>query len=107
MDIYFYIILIENQSTVRRGMQQKILRYMISLWAQEIRSGVESLTAIIPMVIYNGIGERWSVSTDLMEAFDIFKDDVFKYRVVDIVELDVKRYLEKEEDILTPIVFYL
>jgi predicted transposase/invertase (TIGR01784 family) len=105
-EVYFYI-LIENQSKVKREMQQKILKYMISLWAEEIRKGVQILPAIIPIVVYNGIGERWNVSTDLMEAFDVFKDDVFRYRVVDIIELDVKKLLEREEDVLTPIVFYL
>ncbi|WP_083790248.1 Rpn family recombination-promoting nuclease/putative transposase [Caldicellulosiruptor hydrothermalis] len=100
-------ILIENQSTVKKEMQQKILKYMIRLWAEEIRKGVQILPAIIPIVVYNGIGERWSISTDLMEAFDIFKDDVFRYKVVDIIELEVKEFLEREKDILLPIVFYL
>ena len=72
-EVYFYI-LIENQSKVKREMQQKILKYMISLWAEEIRKGVQILPAIIPIVVYNGIGERWNVSTDLMEAFDVFRE---------------------------------
>ncbi|ACM61364.1 putative YhgA-like transposase [Caldicellulosiruptor bescii] len=105
-EVYFYI-LIENQSTVKRDMQLRILKYMISLWAQEIRKGVEVLPAIIPIVVYNGIDERWNISTNLMEAFDIFRDDIFKYRVVDIIELDMKKFLEKQEDVLGPIVFYL
>lgn len=88
-------------------MQLRILRYMISLWAQEIRKGVEVLPAIIPIVVYNGIDERWNISTNLMEAFDIFRDDIFKYRVVDIIELDMKKFLEKQEDVLGPVVFYL
>ena len=105
-EVYFYI-LIENQSTVKKEMQQKILKYMISMWADEIRKNVQILPAIIPIVVYNGIGERWNVSTDLMEAFDIFKDDVFRYKVVDIIELDVKELLEIKEDVLLPVVFYL
>ncbi len=71
-EVYFYI-LIENQSTVKRDMPLRILKYMISLWAQEIRKGVEVLPAIIPIVVYNGIDERWNISTNLMEAFDIFR----------------------------------
>jgi hypothetical protein len=88
-------------------MQQKILKYMISIWADEIRKNVQILPAIIPIVVYNGIGERWNISTNLMEAFDIFKDDVFRYKVVDIIELDVKELLEIKEDVLLPVVFYL
>ncbi|ADQ05721.1 hypothetical protein Calow_2218 [Caldicellulosiruptor owensensis OL] len=94
-------------ATVKKEMQQKILKYMISIWADEIRKDVQILPAIIPIVVYNGIGERWSVSTNLIEAFDIFKDDVFRYRVVDIIELDVKELLETKEDVLLPVVFYL
>lgn len=42
-----------------------------------------------------------------MEAFETFKDDVFRYRVVDVCEVDVKKILQKEKDLLTPIIFYL
>ncbi|BCS82115.1 Rpn family recombination-promoting nuclease/putative transposase [Anaerocellum diazotrophicum] len=104
-DVYFYI-LIENQSTVAKDMPERLLRYMISIWAEEIRNGVEKLPAIIPIVVYNGLDRRWEVSTDIIGAFDIFKNDIFKYKVVDIAQIDVKNYLQ-EEDVLTPIIFYL
>jgi len=42
-----------------------------------------------------------------MEAFYIFRNDVFKYKVVDRIELDVKELLETKEDVLLPVVFYL
>ncbi|ABP65708.1 hypothetical protein Csac_0053 [Caldicellulosiruptor saccharolyticus DSM 8903] len=42
-----------------------------------------------------------------MEAFETFKDDVFRYRVVDVSEVDVKKILQEEKDLLTPIIFYL
>lgn len=82
-------------------MPERLLRYMISIWAEEIRNGVEKLPAIIPIVVYNGLDRRWEVSTDIIGAFDIFK-----YKVVDIAQVDIKSYLE-EEDVLTPIIFYL
>ncbi|AZT89419.1 Rpn family recombination-promoting nuclease/putative transposase [Caldicellulosiruptor changbaiensis] len=104
-DVYFYI-LIENQSTVAKDMPERLLRYMISIWAEEIRNGVEKLPAIIPIVVYNELDRRWEVPTDIIGAFDIFKNDIFKYKVVDIAQVDIKSYLE-EEDVLTPIIFYL
>ncbi|WPX08798.1 Rpn family recombination-promoting nuclease/putative transposase [Anaerocellum danielii] len=105
-EVFFYI-LIENQSTVRRDMAQKILKYMVSLWWKELSKGAENLPPVIPIVVYNGINEKWNISTDLMEAFETFKDDVFRYRVVDVFEIDVKHILEQERDLLMPIVFYL
>lgn len=104
-EVYFYI-LIENQSTVAKDMPERLLRYMISIWAEEIRNGVDKLPAIVPIVVYNGLDRKWEVSTDIIGAFDVFKDDILRYRVVDISEVEVKRYLE-EEDVLTPIIFYL
>ncbi len=40
-EVYFYI-LIENQSTVKRDMAQKILKYMVSLWWNELSKGSEN-----------------------------------------------------------------
>jgi len=85
--------LIENQSTVAKDMPERLLRYMISIWAEEIRNGVEKLPAIIPILVYNGLDKRWEVPTDIIGAFDIFKNDIFKYKVVDIAQVDIKSYL--------------
>ncbi|WP_039766360.1 MULTISPECIES: Rpn family recombination-promoting nuclease/putative transposase [unclassified Caldicellulosiruptor] len=105
-EVYFYII-IENQSTVAKDMPERLLKYMILLWARKIREGVEKLPAIIPIVTYNGFERDWDVSQEIINAFDVFKDDIFKYAVVNISKLDVKTLLQEEEDVLSPVVFYL
>ncbi len=105
-EVYFYII-IENQSTVAEDMPERLLKYMILLWAKKIREGVKKLPAIIPIVTYNGLEKDWDVSQEIISEFDIFKDDIFKYAVVNISKLDAKTLLQEEEDILSPVVFYL
>jgi len=43
-EVYFYI-LIENQSKVDKDMPERLLKYMIMLWARKIREGAEKLTS--------------------------------------------------------------
>lgn len=105
-EVYFYII-IENQSTVAKDMPERLLKYMILLWAKKIREGVKKLPAIIPIVTYNGLEEDWDIPQEIISEFDIFKDDIFRYAVVNISKLDAKALLEEENDVLSPIVFYL
>ena len=105
-EVYFYII-IENQSTVAKDMPERLLKYMILLWARKIREGAEKLPAIIPIVTYNGLEKDWDIPQEIISEFDIFKDDIFKYALVNISKLDAKALLQEEEDILSPVVFYL
>jgi len=105
-EVYFYII-IENQSTVAKDMPERLLKYMILLWARKIREGAEKLPAIIPIVTYNGLEKDWDIPQEIISEFDIFKDDIFKYALVNISKLDVKTLLQEEEDGLSPVVFYL
>ena len=105
-EVYFYII-IENQSTVAKDMPERLLKYMILLWARKIREGAEKLPAIIPIVTYNGLEKNWDVPQEIISEFDIFKDDIFKYALVNISKLDAKALLQEEEDVLSPVVFYL
>jgi len=105
-EVYFYII-IENQSTVAKDMPERLLKYMILLWARKIREGAEKLPAIIPIVTYNGLEKDWDIPQEIISEFDIFKDDIFKYALVNISKLDVKTLLQEEEDVLSPVVFYL
>ncbi|ADQ08298.1 conserved hypothetical protein [Caldicellulosiruptor hydrothermalis 108] len=105
-EVYFYII-IENQSTVVEDMPERLLRYMILLWAKKIRQGCNKLPAIVPIVTYNGLDRKWNISQQIIDAFDVFKDDIFKYALVDISNINAKELIEKEKDVLSPIVFYL
>lgn len=105
-EVYFYI-LIENQSTVAKDMPERLLKYMILLWARKIKEGVEKLPAIIPIVTYNGLEEKWNVTKDIIDAFEIFKDNIFRYELVDLSRLDVEKLFDREEDSLVPVVFYL
>ena len=77
------------------------------LWARKIREGVEKLPAIIPIVTYNGLEKDWNIPQEIISEFDIFKDDIFKYALVNISKLDMNTLLKEEEDILSPVVFYL
>ena len=105
-EVYFYII-IENQSTVAEDMPERLLRYMILFWAKKIREGVKKLPAIIPIVTYNGLGKDWDVPQEIISEFDVFKDDIFRYAVVNISRLDARTLLQEENDVLSPVVFYL
>lgn len=105
-EVYFYI-LIENQSTEAKDMPERLLKYMIMLWARKIREGVEKLPAVIPIVTYNGLREKWSVTRDIIDAFETFKDNIFRYELVDVSSLDTEKLLRREEDILSPVVFCL
>ncbi|WPX08870.1 Rpn family recombination-promoting nuclease/putative transposase [Anaerocellum danielii] len=105
-EVYFYII-IENQSTVAEDMPERLLRYMTLLWAKKIREGVKKLPAIIPIVTYNGLREKWDVPQRIIDAFEVFKEDIFKYALVDISKLNVKKLLSKGKKSLVPAVFYL
>jgi len=105
-EVYFYI-LIENQSTVAEDMPERLLKYMIMLWARKIREGAEKLPAIIPIVTYNGLKEKWDVTKDIIDAFEIFKENIFRYELVDLSRLNVVDLFEREEDSLVPVVFYL
>ncbi|ACM61542.1 putative transposase/invertase (TIGR01784 family) [Caldicellulosiruptor bescii] len=105
-EVYFYII-IENQSRVDGNMPKRLLEYMILLWAKKIREGVKKLPAIIPIVTYNGLDKDWDIPQEIISEFDIFKDDIFRYALVNISKLDAKALLQEEEDVLSPVVFYL
>ncbi len=105
-EVYFYI-LIENQSTEAKDMPERLLKYMIMLWARKIREGVEKLPAVIPIVTYNGLREKWSVTRDIIDAFETFKDNIFRYELVDVSSMDTEKLLGREEDILSPVVFCL
>ncbi|ADQ06114.1 conserved hypothetical protein [Caldicellulosiruptor hydrothermalis 108] len=105
-EVYFYI-LIENQSTVVKDMPERLLKYMILLWAKKIREGVKKLPAIIPIVTYNGLEKDWDISQEIISEFDVFKDDIFRYALVNISKLDAKTLLQEENDVLSPVVFYL
>ncbi|WP_271628888.1 Rpn family recombination-promoting nuclease/putative transposase [Caldicellulosiruptor sp. DIB 104C] len=105
-EVYFYI-LIENQSTVAKDMPERLLKYMILLWARKIREGVEKLPAIIPIVTYNGLEEKWNVTKDIIDAFEIFKENIFRYELVDLSRLDVEKLFDGGESSLVPVVFYL
>ncbi|WAM33907.1 Rpn family recombination-promoting nuclease/putative transposase [Caldicellulosiruptor morganii] len=105
-EVYFYII-IENQSTVAKDMPERLLRYMILLWAKKIREGAEKLPAIIPIVTYNGLEKEWDVEQEIISEFDVFKNDIFRYALVNISKLDAKAFLCEEDDVLSPVVFYL
>lgn len=104
--VYFYI-LIENQSKVDEDMAERLLKYMIMLWARKIREGAEKLPAIIPIVTYNGLKEKWDVTRDIIDAFEIFKENIFRYELVDLSKLNVVDLFDREEDSLVPVVFYL
>jgi len=105
-EVYFYI-LIENQSKVDEDMAERLLKYMIMLWARKIREGAEKLPAIIPIVTYNGLKEKWDVTRDIIDAFEIFKENIFRYELVDLSKLNVVDLFEREEGSLVPVVFYL
>lgn len=105
-EVYFYI-LIENQSTVDSAIAERLLKYMILLWARKIKEGAKKLPAIIPIVTYNGLERDWDVPQEIINAFDIFKDDIFKYALVNISRLATTELLDKQEEVLSPIVFYL
>ena len=105
-EVYFYII-IENQSRVDENMPKRLLEYMILLWAKKIREGVKKFPAIIPIVTYNGLEKDWNIPQEIISEFDIFKNDIFRYALVNISKLDAKALLQEEEDVLSPVVFYL
>ena len=105
-EVYFYII-VENQSRVDGNMPKRLLEYMILLWAKKIREGVKKLPAIIPIVTYNGLDKDWDIPQEIISEFDIFKADIVRYALVNISKLDAKALLQEEEDVLSPVVFYL
>jgi len=88
-------------------MAERLLKYMIMLWARKIREGAEKLPAIIPIVTYNGLKEKWDVTRDIIDAFEIFKENIFRYELVDLSKLNVVDLFEREEGSLVPVVFYL
>ncbi|WPX08540.1 Rpn family recombination-promoting nuclease/putative transposase [Anaerocellum danielii] len=103
-DIYFYV-LIEPQSTADRSMPRRLFEYMSLIWKRHMEEKADELfPPIVPIVLYNG-KSSWNMPTQIFKGFDIFKDDMFNYVLVDVNRLDDEK-LKSRLDILS-IILYL
>ncbi|ADL43330.1 hypothetical protein COB47_2072 [Caldicellulosiruptor obsidiansis OB47] len=103
-DIYFYV-LIEPQSTADKSMPRRLFEYMSLVWKRHMEEKADELfPPIIPIVLYNG-RSSWNIPTQIFKGFDIFKDDMFNYILVDVNRLDDER-LKSRLDLLS-IILYL
>lgn len=102
-DIYFYV-LIEAQSTVDESMPIRLFEYMNLIWKRHMEENKEELLPpIIPIVLYNG-KKNWSVPRHIIRGYDIFKDDIFNYWLVDVNKLDEEK-LKGRLDLLSSILY--
>jgi len=103
-DIYFYV-LIEPQSTADKSMPRRLFEYMSLVWKRHMEEKADELfPPIIPIVLYNG-RSGWNIPPQIFKGFDIFKDDMFNYILVDVNRLDDER-LKSRLDLLS-IILYL
>ena len=56
---YVYV-LFEHKSYPDPLTPFQLLRYLVRIWEQELRQGAESLTPVIPLVVYHGL-RAWPV----------------------------------------------
>lgn len=100
-----FFVLLELQSTVDNQMPYRLLLYMTEIWREYLKNEASKkktrqdfrLPAIIPMVLYNGVGP-WTPPLEFKKyqsGYEYFGDRLLNFRY----ELfDVNRY--KEEDLL-------
>jgi len=102
-DIYFYVLL-EAQSTTDKTMPRRLFEYMNLIWQRHIEETKDDLLPpIVPIVLYNG-RSNWNVPTLIFKGWEIFKDDMFNYFLVDVNNIDDET-LKNRLDLLSVILY--
>lgn len=70
-------LIFEHKSRVDRGIFLQLLRYMLCVWEEDLKSR-RDLTPIIPIVFYHG-RRKWSVRRRLGEYFQELPPDLARY----------------------------
>ena len=101
----FLFLLLEHQSSVDYLMPLRLLSYMVRIWEKYVKENEKAskrksfkLPVIIPVVFYNG-AKKWDAHIRFASkvwSSEEFREHVpdFKYRVVDVGRLNVKRLEE-------------
>ena len=101
-EVIFYVLL-ELQSTVDFQMPHRLLFYMVEIWRNFLKNISEEetkrkgfrLPAIVPMVVYNGLG-KWTVPQnyrDLLSGQEFFAENILNFKYILI---DINRFREEE-----------
>ena len=87
-------ILIEHKANYNKFTLLQMLKYLVRVWDEQIRDGANSLTPIIPMLVYHG-KSKWDNDRDLTMCFnpDVTDKDFadfipkFKYVLFDLNQI--------------------